>query len=128
MSRPPGDSAVDRHASPAPRRCQVQPAVGERAVQCGATVGMNLRQPGDRRFFTRPVVTLMLIGGIWSALVNFGLFAWALRSGRGLAEAMTMTFVLLVLIQFYKAYLYEGSARRKAAAAGRRAKRPPSDR
>lgn len=66
------------------------------------------RPPRDphRSIFTRPVVTLMLIGGIWSALVNLGLFAWALYSGRPLREAMTMTFVLLVLIQFYKAYLY----------------------
>jgi Ca2+-transporting ATPase len=66
------------------------------------------RPPRDphRGIFTRPVVVLMLIGGIWSALVNLGLFAWALRAGYGLREAMTMTFVLLVLIQFYKAYLY----------------------
>jgi Ca2+-transporting ATPase len=48
----------------------------------------------------------MLIGGIWSALVNLGLFAWAVGSGYALREAMTMTFVSLVLIQFYKAYLY----------------------
>ena len=46
----------------------------------------------------------MTVGGVWSALVNLGIFAWALRSGRGLAEAMTMTFVSLVLIQFFKAY------------------------
>ena len=66
------------------------------------------RPPRDphRGIFTRPVVTLMLIGGIWSALVNLGFFAWALHSGRALREAMSMTFVLLVLIQFYKAYLY----------------------
>ncbi|RPH57777.1 ATPase, partial [bacterium] len=66
------------------------------------------RPPRDphRGIFTRPVVSLLLIGGIWSALVNLGVFVWALRSGRPLEEAMTMTFVLLVLIQFYKAYSY----------------------
>jgi Ca2+-transporting ATPase len=66
------------------------------------------RPPRDphRGIFTRPVVTLLLTGGIWSTLVNLGLFAWALRSGRGTSEAMTMTFVLLILIQFYKAYCY----------------------
>jgi Ca2+-transporting ATPase len=64
------------------------------------------RPPRDPRrgIFTRPVVALMLIGGAWSALVNVSLFAWALNSGRELAEAMTMTFVGLVLIQFFKAY------------------------
>lgn len=54
--------------------------------------------------FTRPVVALMLAGGIWSALANLGLFIWALSSGRSQSEAMTMTFVSLVLIQFFKAY------------------------
>ncbi len=64
------------------------------------------RKPRDPRrgIFTRPVVTLMTLGGIWSTLVNLGLFAWALNSGRSVAEAMTMTFVSLVLIQFFKAY------------------------
>jgi len=50
------------------------------------------------------VVTLMTLGGIWSAIVNLSLFTWALNSGRSVAEAMTMTFVSLVLIQFFKAY------------------------
>ncbi|MCS6937813.1 MAG: cation-translocating P-type ATPase, partial [Roseiflexus sp.] len=64
------------------------------------------RKPRNPRIgiFTRPVVTLMVLGGIWSAIVNLGLFTWALNSGRGLEEAMTMTFVSLVLIQFFKAY------------------------
>ncbi|MDD5041445.1 MAG: HAD-IC family P-type ATPase [Candidatus Peribacteraceae bacterium] len=54
--------------------------------------------------FNRPVVFLMLLGGIWSAAVNLGLFFWAFSSGRSTAEAMTMTFLSLVLIQFFKAY------------------------
>lgn len=61
------------------------------------------RSPRDG-IFTRPVVTLMTIGGVWSAVANLGLFAWALQSGRSLEHAMTMTFVSLVLIQFFKAY------------------------
>ncbi|MBI3152679.1 MAG: cation-translocating P-type ATPase [Chloroflexi bacterium] len=64
------------------------------------------RRPRDPRtgIFTRPVVILMVLGGIWSALINLGLFTWALNSGRSIEEAMTMTFVSLVLIQFFKAY------------------------
>jgi Ca2+-transporting ATPase len=56
--------------------------------------------------FTRPIVILMLAGGLWSAAVNLGVFVWALDTGRSLPEAMTMTFVSLVLIQFFKAYNY----------------------
>ena len=68
--------------------------------------GLMLRPPRDPRvgIFTRPVIMLMLVGGVWSAIVNLSLFVWALNSGRGIQEAMTMTFVSLVLIQFFKAY------------------------
>ncbi len=64
------------------------------------------RKPRDPRtgIFTRPVVTLMVLGGLWSTMINLGLFTWALNSGRGQEQAMTMTFVSLVLIQFFKAY------------------------
>lgn len=64
------------------------------------------RMPRNPRasIFTRPTVALMLAGGLWSMIVNFGLFFWALRSGYELSTAMTMTFVSLVLIQFFKAY------------------------
>jgi Ca2+-transporting ATPase len=64
------------------------------------------RKPRNPRtgIFTRPVVTLMVVGGVWSAIVNFGMFIWAQGSGKSTAEAMTMTFVSLILIQFFKAY------------------------
>ncbi|GAB4446409.1 MAG: cation-translocating P-type ATPase [Anaerolineales bacterium] len=64
------------------------------------------RKPRNPRtgIFTRPVVSLMVAGGLWSTLINLGLFIWAYNSGRSLEEAMTMTFVSLVLVQFFKAY------------------------
>jgi P-type Ca2+ transporter type 2C len=54
--------------------------------------------------FTPTLMTLIIVGGLWSGLVNLGLFLWLLDSGRPLAEAMSLTFVTLVLIQFFKAY------------------------
>jgi len=64
------------------------------------------RPPRDPKtgIFTKPVVTLIMAGGLWSTAVNLGLFVWALNAGRSLAEAMTLTFLSLVLIQFFKAY------------------------
>ena len=64
------------------------------------------RPPRNRRtgIFTRPVVVLMLVGGLWSMTVNLLLFYWLLSSGRDLREAMAMIFVLLVMIEFFKAY------------------------
>ena len=64
------------------------------------------RKPRDPRvgIFTRPVVTMLLTAGVWSALVIVSLFVWLLRSGRPLEQVMAMTFVSLVLIQFFNAY------------------------
>jgi P-type Ca2+ transporter type 2C len=69
-------------------------------------IDLMKRKPRNPRtgIFTRPVVTLMALGGIWSTIVNLGLFIWALNSGRSTSEAMTMAFVSLILIQFFKAY------------------------
>ena len=68
-----------------------------------------MRQPPRdprRGIFTRPVVGLMLTGGIWSTLVNLGLFGGLLAAGRPLEHAMVLTFLSLVLIQFFKAYSF----------------------
>ncbi|MGH9255556.1 MAG: cation-translocating P-type ATPase [Vicinamibacterales bacterium] len=64
------------------------------------------RKPRDPSvgIFTRPVLAILLAAGLWSALVNMSLFTWLLRAGRPLTEVMAMTFVLLVLIQFFNAY------------------------
>ena len=59
-----------------------------------------------RGIFTRPVVGLMLTGGIWSTLVNLGLFGGLLAAGRPVDHAMVLTFLSLVLIQFFKAYSF----------------------
>jgi P-type Ca2+ transporter type 2C len=64
------------------------------------------RKPRNPRvgIFTRPVVAVLLVAGLWSAIVNISLFTWALRAGRPLTEVMALTFVALVLIQFFNAY------------------------
>ena len=64
------------------------------------------RSPRNRRsgIFTQPVVILMLVGGLWSMTVNLLFFHWLLSGGRNLREAMAMIFVLLVMIEFFKAY------------------------
>jgi P-type Ca2+ transporter type 2C len=64
------------------------------------------RKPRDPHvgIFTRPVVMLLLTAGVWSALVIVTLFMWLLQSGRPLEQVMAMTFVSLVLIQFFNAY------------------------
>ncbi|HET9213960.1 MAG TPA: cation-translocating P-type ATPase [Gaiellaceae bacterium] len=66
------------------------------------------RPPRSRRqgIFTRPVVALIAVGGVWSGLTTLGLFVWALSADRPLSEAMTMTFATLVLIEFFKAFSF----------------------
>jgi Ca2+-transporting ATPase len=61
-------------------------------------------RPRGQGIFTKEVVTLMVVGGVWSCLVNLGVFKWALDVGRGMLEAQALCFLTLVLIQFFKAY------------------------
>ncbi len=68
------------------------------------------RDPGSG-VFTRSVVTLMLVGGLWSTAANLALFSWVLQSGRTVTQAMTMTFLSLVLIEFVKAYNFRSDHR-----------------
>jgi Ca2+-transporting ATPase len=56
--------------------------------------------------FTRSVVRLMVLGGAWSALTNLAIFIGARNLGYTNHAAMTMTFVSLVLMEFFKAYGY----------------------
>jgi Ca2+-transporting ATPase len=64
------------------------------------------RQPRNPRvgIFTRPVVVLLLAGGIWSAVANMTLFVYLMWGGHSIEYAMAMLFVSLVLIQFFNAY------------------------
>jgi Ca2+-transporting ATPase len=64
--------------------------------------------PRNRRggIFTPSVVRLMVLGGIWSAIANLVLFIGARNFGYSTEAAMTLTFVSLVLIQFFAAYGY----------------------
>jgi Ca2+-transporting ATPase len=64
------------------------------------------RPPRDPRMglFTRASLAMLVTAGFWSAMVTMGLFVVLLQTGRPVNEAMAMTFVALVLIQFFNAY------------------------
>ena len=64
------------------------------------------RKPRDPRIgvFTRPVLAMLLAAGLWSGIVNMTLFIWLVDRGRALEDAMALTFVTLVLIQFFNGY------------------------
>jgi Ca2+-transporting ATPase len=72
------------------------------------------QKPRDPRagIFNPQVLTLMLAGGLWSMLVNLGLFFWALRQvEHSIGMAMTIVFTALVLTEFFKAYSYRSYER-----------------
>ncbi len=61
-------------------------------------------RPRHQGVFTKPVVILMIIGGVWSATVNLAVFKWALDMGKSMVEAQCFCFLCLVLTEFFKAY------------------------
>jgi Ca2+-transporting ATPase len=88
-----------------------------------AEKGIMKQKPRDPKesIFSRPVVSLMIIGGVWSAFVNLLMFFWLCTPGvcpapgtdPGLVDAdpqlvmaRSMVFVTLILIQFFKAFNY----------------------
>ena len=60
-----------------------------------------------KNIFSKPVVFLMTIGGIWSATINLSIFVIMYYIVKvPLAEAQSMVFLGLIIIQFFKAYNY----------------------
>jgi Ca2+-transporting ATPase len=45
-----------------------------------------------------------LLMGIWTCVATFGVFVWAINSGRSFTEAQTLCFVSLILIEFFHAF------------------------
>ena len=70
------------------------------------------QKPRDSKkgIFTKPLVSLMCFGGIWSSLVNLSVYLGALQKGYDQARAMTLTFVTLVMIQFLAAYCFRSTS------------------
>jgi Ca2+-transporting ATPase len=66
------------------------------------------RPPRNPRagIFSRPVVFLMAVGGVWSAIANLGLFTWARAQQFPMDECMTLVFVSLCLVEFFKAFSF----------------------
>jgi Ca2+-transporting ATPase len=65
----------------------------------------------DVGIFTRPVVGLIALGGIWSTAVTVTLFTSLLASGSGLGEARTTVFATLILIELFKAFSFRSDRR-----------------
>lgn len=61
-------------------------------------------RPRGQGVFTMPVVALILVGGVWSCVVNLWIFKWALDVGKEFVEAQCLCFLTLIMIQFFKAY------------------------
>jgi Ca2+-transporting ATPase len=58
----------------------------------------------NESLFNKWTVTYMVLAGIWTGAITLGVFVWATRSGRPFAEVQSMTFVTLILIEFFNAF------------------------
>ena len=65
----------------------------------------------DAGIFTKPVVGLISLGGVWSTAVTVGLFTSLLAFGTGLSEARTTVFATLILIELFKAFSFRSDRR-----------------
>ncbi len=61
-------------------------------------------RPRNQTIFTKEVSVYLLLTGIWTCVATFGVFVWAVNSGKTFAEAQTLCFVSLILIEFFNAF------------------------
>ncbi len=61
-------------------------------------------RPRNQSIFTRGVIAYMALAGVWTGAVTLGIFIWATHSGRSFLEAQSITFVTLILIEFFNAF------------------------
>jgi Ca2+-transporting ATPase len=61
-------------------------------------------RPRNENIFIGPVGALVVLGGVWSAVVNLSIFVWALHDGKSLIEAQCLVFMTLIIIQFFKSF------------------------
>lgn len=63
-------------------------------------------RPRTETVFTRPVITLMVLGGVWIAAVCLGIFSWAIRIGKSDVETHCLVFITLCLMEFFAAFVF----------------------
>jgi Ca2+-transporting ATPase len=61
-------------------------------------------RPRNQTIFTKEVSMYMVLTGVWTCVATFGVFVWAVNSGKSFAEAQTLCFVSLILIEFFNAF------------------------
>jgi Ca2+-transporting ATPase len=61
-------------------------------------------RPRNQTIFTKEVVMYLLLTGIWTCVATFGVFVWAVKSGKPPEEAQTLCFVTLIIIEFFNAF------------------------
>lgn len=61
-------------------------------------------RPRNQTIFTKEVNIYLLLTGIWTCVATFGVFVWAMNSGKSFTEAQTLCFVSLILIEFFNAF------------------------
>jgi Ca2+-transporting ATPase len=66
------------------------------------------RQPRPRNetVFSRPVLSLMVLGGVWIALVTLAMFIWGIRTGKTEEETHCLVFMTINIMEFFAAFAF----------------------
>jgi Ca2+-transporting ATPase len=56
--------------------------------------------------FNRPVLSLMVLGGVWIALVTLAMFVWGIRTGRTEEETHCLVFMTINIMEFFAAFVF----------------------
>jgi Ca2+-transporting ATPase len=61
-------------------------------------------RPRNQTVFTKEVNFYLVLIGIWTFVASLGVFVWAINSGKIFAEAQTLCFVSLIILEFFNAF------------------------
>jgi Ca2+-transporting ATPase len=84
--------------------CDGPPALALAVEKTGSAVMSQMPRDPKKGVFTKPVMTLFLVAALWTTLVNALMLYIDWKFFTLSASASALTFISLVLIQFFKAY------------------------
>lgn len=84
--------------------CDGPPALALAVEKSGSSVMHEKPRKTSEGVFTKPVMTLFLVAAFWTTIINALVLYWDWKVYGEMASASALTFISLVLVQFFKAY------------------------
>ncbi|MBI2836578.1 MAG: calcium-transporting P-type ATPase, PMR1-type [Chloroflexi bacterium] len=80
------------------------PAIALAADPSAPDIMSRRPRPRNESVFSRQVVGVMVMAGVWVAAVTMVVFIWAMRAGKEIEEAQGLVFITLIMLQLFASF------------------------